>query len=248
MSSGPVLLQGFRVQLLMSGLSPLAVISSAVTPASYGIVVISGFGRPTAALLLGTIATGLWGTLQVQSAITVVQERSWGTLQNLAASPTPLAAPLVGRLLGAAVQGLLTIPVTLTVVLLVFGLPAGAPWPRFALAIPVTAVGLVGMALVLMGALARFRYAAGMINGLFGLVILLGGFFVPLAALPTALSVLGYALPPAWAIDAVARSADHPWRALGIGALVSLVWLGGGIRYLAGAERRLRRSASAYHH
>jgi ABC-type multidrug transport system permease subunit len=240
--------EGLRIQLRMSSVTPLAAASSAVTPAAYGIAVASGFGEPSAALLLGTVATVLWGAVQTDVAVVVVQERSWGTLQVLAAGPTPLAAPLVGRLLGSVAQGLLTVPLAAGAVIAIFGVPPDVPWARGAAALLVVLAGLLGMGLVLMGALARYRYSAGMVNGLFVVVLLLAGFFVPLASLPPALEVAGRLLPPAWAVDAVRAGATHPWRGLGLGAALALLWLTAGATYLVGAERRLRRLASAYHH
>jgi ABC-type multidrug transport system permease subunit len=239
---------GAQMETKLAGISPLAIMSSSLTPVAYGVVVTAGVGEPNASLLLGTVAAGIWGTLQVSAAVTVTQERSWQTLQLVAASPVPLAGPLVGRMLAATAQALLAVPATVAIIGLLFGGFGEVAWGRSLIALAVLTAGLLGMSLFLMGALTRFRYSAGMVNGLFGVVLLLGGFFVPLQALPRPFQVAGYTLPAPWAIDAARAVNPQPWRSLLVGTVVSLAWLAAGVLYVTRAERRLRRSPSAYSH
>jgi ABC-type uncharacterized transport system permease subunit len=93
-----------------------------------------------------------------------------------------------------------------------------------------------------MGALARYRYSAGMVNGLFDTLILLGGFFVPLSAMPGAVRAVGAVLPSSAAMAAVWPGAQHPWAHLGEGTLTATGWLVAGVLYLAAAQRRLRKT------
>jgi ABC-type polysaccharide/polyol phosphate export permease len=235
------ILAGFSTQLRESGLSPFAIAGTALAPVTYGVAVIAGFGRPTGALLLGAAAAGLWGSLYVQSAVIVVQERGQGTLQLLAASPVPLCAPLFGRLLATACQALAAIPVIVVIIVALFGGVRDVALSQLAVALAVTTIGLVGISMVLMGALARYRYAAGMVNGLFDTVLLVGGFFVPLAALPGGIRSAGMALPSSWSVAAVWPAAAHPWTDLRAGALLAVGWVAVGALYLAAAQRRLRK-------
>lgn len=241
------MLSGFRAQMLESGLSPLAVVSAALSPVAYGIVVIAGYGRPTGALLLGCVGAGIWGSLYQQGTIIVVQERQWGTLQSLAASPSPIAIPVLGRLLAASCQALAAIPVIALVVAALFGGIHQFEPSLWLAALGILTLGIVGMALLLAGALARYRYSAGMVNGLFGIVVLLGGFFLPLSALPAVLRAIGSVLPTALAVQAVRPAAPHPWLDLLGAGVLSLAWLTAGGWYLSEAQRRLRRTGSYRH-
>jgi hypothetical protein len=187
------------------------------------------------------VAAGMWGGLYTQGTLIVLQERAQGTLALLAAGPVRLSVPLAGRLLTAAGQSLTVAPVIAVSVVALFGEIHGfEPLPFVAAFVPVT-LGLFGCSLLLMGALIRYRYSAGMVNGLFGLVVLVGGFFVPTSAMPLAVRVAGAALPSAWAVQAVRPDAPHRWADLGVAALIALAWVAAGVAYVSSAQRRLRK-------
>lgn len=235
------IMASFVAYMRESRLSPMDTLAGALTPVTYGIVVISGYGKATGALLLGSVAAGLWGSFYTQAAMIVLRERRSGTLQQLAASPVPLWVPLFGRLLAAACQTFAIAPVIAAVIAALFGGIHDFESVRWIAALVVTAFGLLGMSLLLMGAISRWRYSAGMINGLFGMVVFLGGFFVPLSVLPLVVRTVGLALPPAWAIQAVRPATAHPWTDLGVAALLGIGWLAAGACYLSGTQRRLRK-------
>lgn len=241
------ILAGFTSQMRLSGLSPLSIISSALTPLTYGIAIISGFGEPSGALLLGCAGAAIWGSLQVQSCVVIIQERIWGTLQMLTISPTPIWAPLSGRLAAVTCQALAAIPVVLLTITILFGGVRDMRLGPWSVALTILTVGLVGMSLLLMGALARYRYAAGMVNGLFGAVVLLGGFFIPLSVLPTPIRQVGYLLPSSWALAATRENMADPAFELLLAAVIATAWLVAGAAYLSSAQRRLR-TAGAYHY
>jgi ABC-type multidrug transport system permease subunit len=248
---------GCRTQWRLSRVSPLAVITNAVGPVAYGAAITAGYGRPSPGLLLGAMAAGLWSALMIEPTVIVVNERSWGTLQSIAATPTSVAWPLIGRLIGSCLTALFCLPAIVIGMLLIFArsvpgmlaelgrTPAGLLAGAFA----VTVVGLFGMSMVLMGVLIRFRYSAGMVNGLFGLMILLGGFFVPLEILPVGLEAVGRAIPAAWAVDAL-RQADSTTGPveLVLGAGLAVAWCVLGAFLMGRSGRALQRSPLAYSH
>jgi ABC-2 type transport system permease protein len=240
-------LRGFAAQMRESGLSPFAIVGTALSPIAYGIVVIAGYGHPTGALLLGCVGAGIWGSLYQQGTVIVVQERNWGTLQSLAASPAPIAVPIFGRLLAAGCQALAAAPLIALVVGALFGGIQRFQLGLWLVALGILALGTVGMALFLAGALARYRYSAGMVNGLFGTVLVLGGFFMPLSALPAAVRVIGSLLPTALAVQAVRPATAHPWLDLLGAAALSAAWIAAGGWYLSRAQRRLRKTGSYRH-
>lgn len=231
----------FAAYMRESKLSPFAIVAAALSPVTYGIIVITGYGQASGALLLGCVAAGLWGSCYTQAAMIVTRERRSGTLQQLAACPAPLSAMLLGRLLAAGCQALAVAPVIAVVIGVLFGGIHDFAVVLWIIALAVTALGLFGMSLFLMGAFARWRYSAGMVNGLFGSIVFLGGFFVPLSALSVGIRAIGFSLPPAWAIQALRPGAMHPWADILFAAILALGWLVGGFCYLSGAQRRLRK-------
>lgn len=237
-------LAGAVTQLKEAWLSPLAVVGAALSPTAYGLTVIAGYGLPTGALLLGCVAAGLWGNLYAQGALIVIQERARGTLTILAATPARISAPLFGRLIAATCQSIAAIPVITLLIVALFGGVHDFELPLFVVALAPITVGLFGMGLLLMGALVRYRYSAGMVNGLFGAIVLLGGFFAPASAMPLGVRVVSSALPSTWAIQAVRPTDGHAWADLGIAGPLALAWFAVGMMYLSGAHHRLRKTGS----
>ena len=248
---------GCRTQWKINRVSPLAVVTNAVAPVAYGAAMTAGYGRPSPALIVGALAAGLWSALMIEPAVIVVHERAWGTLQSIAATPTSVAWPLIGRLIGSCLTAMFCIPAIIAGMLLIFARSVpdviaelGRTPPGLLIAVlAVIVIGLFGMSMVLMGVLIRFRYSAGMVNGLFGLIILLGGFFVPLQILPGGLEVLGRSIPAAWALDALRMAgAATAVIDLAVGAGLALFWCVLGAFLMGRSGRALQRSPLAYSH
>lgn len=238
-----VLRAGFVMQMKLVALTPLSVILAALTPLTVGLIAISRIGHPDTALVVGVAAAGVWDSLLFQCLMASLQERGFGTLPLLVGAPRPLVLPMAGRLLAGAFQALVAFPLTWGFIYAVWGdLPLGHFWLTTG-AIGVMLVGFAGMAVFVMGLLARFRFFAGMTNGLFQAVVVLAGLLVPLAQIPAS-GVFSRILGPAYAMEAL-RTGDA--GQLAAGALVSLVWLALGLLYLHRAEAAMRRNTSAFH-
>jgi ABC-2 type transport system permease protein len=248
---------GCRTQWKLNRVSPLAVVTDAVAPIAYGAAMTAGYGRPSPALLIGALAAGLWSALMIEPAVIVVNERSWGTLQSIAATPTSVAWPLIGRLIGSCLTALFCIPAIIAGMLLIFARSASGvladlghtPAGLLTAVLAITVIGLFGMSMVLMGVLIRFRYSAGMVNGLFGLIILLGGFFVPLEILPRGLEAVGRAIPAAWALDALRQVGPGTVPVqITVGSALALSWCVLGAVLMGRSGRALQRYPLAYSH
>jgi len=161
-------------------------------------------------LCLALISTGL-----VALAITTAFERGNGTLKRLAGSPLPRWALMAAKTgaVGATVLAQVVLLAGAAALLgwapgggLGGGLVTEAPW-LVAGTVCSAAAGL------LLAGLLRPEATLAVANGLYLLILLLGGVIVPLADLPTPVAALTGALPPALMADLV-RAALTPGGAV----------------------------------
>ena len=153
------------------------------------------------------LALAVVSTAMVNLGISTGFERGWGVLKRLGA--TPLGRP---RLLAAKIITVVVVEVVQSVVLVTVGVALGWRLEGSAVAV-VEAVGVAllasiafgGIGLVMAGALkAELNLAAA--NGLYLVLLLLGGMVVPLGKLPGVLGTVSRLLPPA-ALSTALRSA-----------------------------------------
>ncbi len=147
----------------------------------------------------GILALAVMSTAMVSLGIATGFERGYGVLKRLGA--TPLGRP---RLLGAKVSTVLLVEALQVAVLVPVGLalgwdPGGSAAVRAfeALALVLLATfAFAGIGLLMAGTLrAEVNLAAA--NGLYLVLLLLGGMIVPLSSLPSGLATLANLLPAA---------------------------------------------------
>jgi ABC-2 type transport system permease protein len=166
-------------------------------------------GRPAQFDLVGPPLVGLFPLISMflVSSVTVLRERTTGTLERLLTMPLAKLDILAGY--GLAFAGLAAVQAAI-VSLVAFGLlgldTAGAPWAVGALAI---ANALLGMALgLLVSAFATTEFqAVQFMPALILPQILLCGLLVPRAQMATWLDVVAGALPMTYAYDSLHRVA-----------------------------------------
>lgn len=149
----------------------------------------------------GVIALAVMSTAMVSLGIATGFERQYGVLKRLGA--TPLGR---GRLLTAKIAAIAVVEAVQVVVLVVVGLalgwsvagPAGLAVPAVLLA----TVAFAGLGLLMAGAL-RAEVTLAAANGLYLLLLLLGGMIFPLSKLPTALRDVAQVLPAGALSDAL---------------------------------------------
>ena len=167
-------------------------------------------GQPETFNRIGVPLVGLFPFLQlfIVTSITMLRERTSGTLERLMASPLGKLDLLAGY--GAAFALLAALQATLvaTFALSVLGLDTPAP-PIAVIALAV-ANALLGMSLgLLASAFARTEFQAVQFMPAFILPqLLLCGLFVPRARMADALEALANALPATYAYDALDTLAD----------------------------------------
>ena len=158
-------------------------------------VVDTGYDDPLDFLVPGVLALAVMSTAMVSLGIATGFERRYGVLKRL--GPTPLGR---GALLTAKTLTVLGLEVVQATVLVAAGLalgwsPAGGVLPAVA-AMALGSVAFAGLGLLMAGTL-RAEATLALANGLYLLLLLLGGMAFPLERLPGALEALARALPAA---------------------------------------------------
>ena len=175
----------------------------------------SDIDDPVDFLAPGILALAVMSTAMVSLAIATGFERGYGVLKRLGS--TPLGRP---RLLAAKTLAVLAVEIVQVAVLVPVALVLG--WrmegrPLLALLAALLAtVAFAGLGLLLAGTLPALTTLAAA-NGLYLVLLLLGGMIIPLSRLPGPVRVLAKALPASALSDALhgalAVSGSVPARA-----------------------------------
>ncbi len=175
----------------------------------------TGADDPLDFLVPGVLALAVMSTSMTGLAIATGFERSYGVLKRLGASPLPRAV-----LLAAKTLGVLVVEVIQCVLLCGVGLALGWRPGGGTSAVAATVVlVLLGTACfcgigLLMAGLLRAEATLAAANGLYLILLLLGGVLFPLSRLPSVLRSVGEILP-------TAALSDGLRDALGVGGGLS---------------------------
>ncbi|MHB1535592.1 MAG: ABC transporter permease [Acidimicrobiales bacterium] len=155
----------------------------------------AGTAHPVDFLAPGLLALAVMSTAMVSLGIATGFERQYAVLKRLGS--TPLGRP---TLLGAKTLAIVAIEAVQVIVLVGVALALGwHPGGNLALALPgvlLATVGFAGLGLLMAGAL-RAEVTLAAANGLYLLLLLLGGMVFPLDRLPPALRSAARCLPAA---------------------------------------------------
>ena len=189
----------------------------------------TGFDDHMDFLTPGIIALAIMSSSMVSLGIATGFERSYKVLKRLGVTPLGrprwLAAKIVTVLLMQIVQLIILIPVAL----LLDWQSADAQWLLAVAAVAVGSVAFAGLGLFIAGRLrAEINLAAQ--NGLYLLLLLLGGMVIPFDELPAPVAAVAKCLPSGALADvlrdALVGQADRPgtsWIVLGIWAVLTPV-------------------------
>jgi ABC-2 type transport system permease protein len=184
-------------------------------------------GAPVDFLVPGVLALAVMSTAFTGQAIATGFERSYGVLKRLGASPLPRSVLLAGKTL--AVIGVEIIQV-LMVVAVGFALgwhPHGSPLSAGAVLLTAT-MAFSGLGLLMAGTL-RAEATLAAANGVYLLLLLVGGIVFPLSRLPGWLAGLGALLPSAATSDGL-RAVLRDAAGLPVADLaVLLAWAAGSL-------------------
>jgi ABC-2 type transport system permease protein len=188
----------------------------------------TGSGHPVDFLVPGILALAVMSTAMTALGIGTGFERGYGVLKRLGA--TPLGRP---RLLAAKIIAIIAVELLQAAVLVGVGLALG--WspggPGGAGALVGAAVGAMvlgtvafgGVGLLLAGTLKPLVNLA-VVNGLFVVLLLLGGMLIPLAKLPGWLAGVANVLPASALADALHGTLGHGTAVSTHDWIVLVVW------------------------
>ena len=182
----------------------------------------TGGGKAVDFLAPGVLALAVMSTAMVGLGIATGFERSYGVLKRLGA--TPLGR---GRLVAAKVATILLVEVAQVAVLAAIaaalGWRPGGGWALVPAPVVLGTAAFAGIGLVLAGRLpGTVNMAAA--NGLYLLLLLLGGMVVNLDKLPTPLRVVAKALPSGALSEALRRAFASDHRVPGWSLAVLAAW------------------------
>jgi ABC-2 type transport system permease protein len=178
---------------------------------------VSTVRRPVDFLVPGVLALAVMSSAMVSLGIATGFERRYGVLKRLGS--TPLSR---GGLLAAKTLNVLAVEVLQFAVVIGTGIALGwEPSGGIAVAVVLVLVGTVAFAAIgmLLAGTLRAEANLAVANGLFLVLLFLGGMAYPLYKLPDALEAVARALPAAAlssSLRDVLGGAAFPWGAVGV--------------------------------
>jgi ABC-2 type transport system permease protein len=170
----------------------------------------------------GVLALAVMSSSMVGLSIATGFERSYGVLKRLAA--TPLGRPALLAAKTITVVAIELVQAALLLVLsLVLGWSPGAGWIAAIAAIVLGTVAFSGIGLAMAGSL-RGEVNLAAANGLYLILLLLGGMIIPLTKLPAALRSFAQALPSGALSDALHGSLGATGTVPGRAWVVLVAW------------------------
>ncbi len=185
----------------------------------------SDLDEPVDFLAPGILALAVMSTAMVSLGIATGFERQYGVLKRLGSTPLRRGHLLTAK--GLAVLAVEVLQVAVLVpVAMVLGWRPGGSVPLAAAALLLATAAFAGLGMLMAGTL-RAELTLALANGLFLVLLLLGGMVIPLTALPGALEALARLLPAAALAEAVGAALDTgaapagPWAVLGVWAVTT---------------------------
>jgi len=180
---------------------------------------------PVDFLAPGVLALAVMSTAMVGLGIATGFERQYLVLKRLGATPLGRPALLAAKTLAIAAVELVQV-VLLVAVGLALGWDPGSGWPAAVGALLLGTVAFAGLGMLMAGRL-RAEVTLAAANGLYLVLLLLGGFVLPIDELPGWLQGIARALPSGALSDlvhaAVGAGPDRPeaWAVLAAWALAA---------------------------
>lgn len=175
-------------------------------------------------LVPGLLVLAVMSTGMVSLGIATAFERQYGVLKRLGASPLTRPQLLMAKGLTTLCVVLIQVAVLLAVASLVFGWrPEGNGWLT-GLLVLAGLITFTGIGLWMAGAL-RAEATLGLANGLYLVLLLLGGIVVPVNSLPGALASVVHFLPSAALADLLRGALDSSYSSSAISVPILVFWV-----------------------
>lgn len=179
--------------------------------------------EPIDFLAPGVLALAVMSTAMVSLGIGTGFERSYLVLKRLGATPLGRPRLIAAKIAGVAVVELVQFAVLVPVAYALGWRPDAPRWPVAIVAVLLGTLAFAGVGLALAGRLrGEINLAAA--NGLYLLLLLLGGMVIPLDRLPAPLRAIARVLPSSALADVLRDALASAGTAVGMSWLVLVVW------------------------
>jgi ABC-2 type transport system permease protein len=188
----------------------------------------SGTEEPIDFLFPGVLALAIMSTSLVSVAIATGFERQMGVLKRLGSTPLTRRQLLAAKTGAMVVIQLLQVAVLVVEGLLLGFRPSGASLGVAVVGAVLATIAFAGLGLLMAGTLPALTTLAAA-NGVYLLLLLIGGMVIPLDELPAAVATVAKALPAAPLAEILTASlsgatpAGWAWLSLGLWAVVAPV-------------------------
>jgi ABC-2 type transport system permease protein len=174
-------------------------------------------------LLPGILALAIMSTSMVSLGISTGFERSYQVLKRLGATPLGRGRLVVAKILTVFVVEVIQLAVLIPTGLAIGWRPEGALWALALLVILGGTAAFAGIGLIMAGRLrGEINLAAQ--NGLYLLLLLLGGMIIPLSELPGPLEAIGRLLPSGALSDLMHETLNNNGNNPLLSAIVLATW------------------------
>ncbi len=167
-----------------------------------------GFDQPVDFLAPGILALAVMSTAMVSLGIGTGFERQYGVLKRLGSTPLGRPALLASKTIAVLAVEAIQVAVLATVALLL-GWRPGGNIVAAVMAMALATVAFAGLGLLMAGTL-RGEVTLAAANGLYLVLLLLGGMVFPLDRLPSALEAVARLLPAAALAEALGAAVSAP--------------------------------------
>ena len=225
------LLAQLRIELILSLRRAESLLITIVVP----VVLLIFFGavaaNPPDFLVPGVLALAVMSTSMVSLGIATAYERYYGALKRLLGSPLPRTSLIAAKTISVLAIEIVQIALLVLMARLMFGWTPSGSWPSAVVALVLGSAAFAGLGLLMAGSL-RAEATLAVANGLYLVLLLLGGFILPLERLPAPIAAVAHILPAAALTDATRAALENgsPQGELGPLALLAawaVVALGG---------------------
>lgn len=185
----------------------------------------TGTPEPVDFLAPGVLALAVMSTSMVSLGIGTGFERSYHVLKRLALTPLGRPRLVMAKVATVAVVELLQFVVLVPAALALGWSPVSANWPAAVGAVLLGTMAFAGIGLTLAGRL-RGEVNLAAQNGLYLVLLLLGGMVVPFEKLPGALRTIAHALPSGALADVLRETIGAGGVQPSTSWLVLAIWAG----------------------
>ncbi len=183
----------------------------------------TGTRDPVDFLAPGVLALAVMSTSMVSLGIGTGFERSYHVLKRLGATPLGRGRLIAAKVAAVAVVEVAQFAVLVPVAYLLGWSPATTNWPAAIGAVLLGTVAFAGIGLTFAGRL-RGELNLAALNGLYLVLLLLGGMVIPFAKLPGAVRAVAHALPSGALADLLRETLGGNGSEVATSWLVLAIW------------------------